>query len=480
MQPSQRSAQHSPSRPPRAGETDQASESAPRTPAPTARTQGEHSRVSRRVTAIVPDAQQASTRTAHQVPATQRHPRTNLCARTTRYLALGLGLGIALGLCTLGTRLIKRSATSESPPLDPDTQGSSWGIADGARAQDGAGGESASHASITDSLEKLERYEPQAIGHELNPLVAGFRSSTGWRDVGKLFAFMETLTRAIARNPSQSAAHLAQLLQVWSWRFEETFRAKDGSDVNVGALMTSSIVRPVVTQLGGPRITDAHLRLLVATISREPDDILPGEDTTKRMADHAMWVASALRQVVLHTATDWNRVTLTKRQASEEAQLRRCLRMVLEAPSQDPRWTPLIAMILPDVGPVPEWGLRMTPARWVSAVFDEFSQHVNANYKGQTIPYYEHETLKALVQKAAAFPESEYTAQMRKKHTIEEADGTLRPKLSPDDLHRLHLQRASSTPSTFVAEAVEPDKPRDARATQAARPLPGKNKALAS
>ncbi len=424
MQPSQRSAQHSPSRPPRTGETDQASESAPRAPAPRARAQGEHSRVSRRVTAIVPDAQQASTRTAHQAPATQRPPRTSLCTRTTKYLALalglglGLGLGSGLGLGTLVTRLIKRSATSESPPLDPDTQGSSWSIADGARAQDGAGGESASHASITESLEKLERYEPQAIGHELNPLVAGFRSSTGWRDVGKLFAFMETLTRAIARNPSQSAAYLAQLLQVWSWRFEETFRAKDGSDVNVGALMTSSIVRPVVTQLGGPRITDAHLRLLVATISREPDDIPPGENSTKRLADHAMWVASALRQVVVQTAADWNRVTLTKRQASEELQLRRCLRMVLEAPSQDPRWTPLIAMILPDVGPVPEWGLRMTPERWVFAVFEEFSQHVNANYKGQTIPYYEHETLKALMQRAARSQPADPASQRLKSQLL--------------------------------------------------------------
>jgi len=480
MQPSQRSAQHSPSRPPRAGETDQASESAPRAPAPTAMAQGEHSRVSRRVTAIVPDAQQASTRTAHQVPATQRPPRTSLCARTTRYLALGLGLGIALGLCTLGTRLIKRSATSESPTLDPDTQGSSWAIADGARAQDGAGGESTGHASMADSLEKLERYEPQAIGHELNPLVAGFRSSPDWRDAVKLATFMETLTHAIARNPRQSAAHLAQLLKVWSWRFGETFRAKDGKDVNVGALMTSSIVRPVVTQLGGPRIPDAHLRLLVATISREPDDIPPGEDSTKHLAGHAMWVASALRQVVLHTAADQNRVTLTKRQASEEEQLRRCLRMLLEAPFHDPRWMPLIATMLPDVGPAPAWGFRMTLDRWVHAVFDEFSQHIKENYTGQPIPYFEYEAFKTLVQKAAAFPESEYTAQMRKKHTIEEADGTLRPKLSPDDLRRLHLQRASSTPSTFVAEAGEADKPRDARATQEARTSPGKNKAFAS
>ena len=401
MQPYPRSAQHSPRRPSRAAENGPASDLAQSAPAPTARAQSEISRASRRMTAIVPDAQQASARTTLQAPATQRPPRTSLCSRTTQYMTLALGLGLGLGLGALGARLLMRSAVPEPSPLNEGAQGSSSGIADRAWAWTDPGAESASHASIADAVQDLGRYEAQATGYELNPLVAGFRSSTGWRDVGKLFAFMETLTRAIARNPSQSAAHLEQLLRVWSWRFGETFRAKDGSDVNVGALMSSSIVRPVVTQLGGPRIPDAHLRLLVATISREPDDIPPGEDSTTRLADHAMWVASALRQVVLHTATDWNRVTLTKRQASEEAQLRRCLRMMLEAPSQDPRWIPLIATILPDVGPVPAQGLRMTPARWVYAVFDEFSQHTTKNYKGQSIPYYEYETLKGLVQKAA-------------------------------------------------------------------------------
>ena len=43
----------------------------------------------------------------------------------------------------------------------------------------------------------------------------------------------------------------------------------------------------------------------------------------------------------------------------------------------------------------------MTPARWVYAVFDEFSQHTARNYKGQSIPHYDYETLKGLVQKAA-------------------------------------------------------------------------------
>ncbi len=372
-----------------------------------------------------------------------------------------------------------RSAVPEPSPLNEGAQGSTSGIADQAGAWTGAGTESAGHASITDQVEELERYQPQVVGYEFNQLIEGFRGIPESRDRHKLSNFMETMAGAIARNPSQSAAHLEQLLQVWSWRFGETFRT-NGRDVNVGALMTSSIVRPVVTQLGGPRIAEAHLRLLVAAISREPDDIPTAEDSTQRLGEHAMWVASALRQVVLHTAADQNRVTLTKRQASEEAQLRRCLRMLLEAPFHDPRWMPLIATMLPDVGPAPAWGFRMTLDRWVHAVFDEFSQHIKENYKGQPIPYFEHEAFKTLVQKAAAFPESEYTAQMRKKHTIEDADGTLRPKLSPDDLHRLRLQRASSTPSIFVAKAEGADHRSDARATQEARTSPGKTKSIAS
>jgi hypothetical protein len=277
----------------------------------------------------------------------------------------------------------------------------------------------------------------------LNPLVAGFRSGPEWHDGAKLSAFMGIRTGAIARNPRQSAAHLAQLLRVWSWRFGETFRAKDGSDVNVGALMASSIVQPVVTQLGGPRIPDAHLRLLVTMICREPDDIPPGEDSTERLSEHAMWVASALRQVVLHTASDWNRVTLTKRKASEEAQLRRCLRMVLAAPSQDPRWMPLIMTSFPATGPLPGSGLRMTPARWVFAVFDEFSQHIAKNAKGRSISSHEYEALKTLVQKAAISPDA-YPA------------------------------------SRLIAEAQEKNIRTDARATQGAWTSPGKNKTLAS
>lgn len=285
------------------------------------------------------------------------------------------------------------------------------------------------------------RHEPQ----EGNEVVEAFRHSQGSRDPRKLSNFMETMAAAIARHPETSERHLRQLLGVWRWNFGETFDWEHGKGVNVGALMTSSIVRPVVKALGGSRIAEAHLRLLLETVCREPDNIPPGEESTDRLTDHAEWAASALRQMVLHSAVDRREVSLEKRQASEEEQLRRLLRMLFEAPSHDPRWMPLIAVLLPELGPVRAWGMHMTQARWTSAVFEEFSTFMSKAYPGSKIPYYEYHTLKTLLLKASRLQEP-----------------SPQTKLAAEFLSHPHRQGAAPT-STQVAAAKSRDRAESTR-----------------
>lgn len=107
---------------------------------------------------------------------------------------------------------------------------------------------------------------PRILQDSHADLFEAFRDSPDSREPRKLEAFMRAMVRAIRRDPASVDAHLPTLLRVWRWTYGETFRAADGRELNVGALMTSSIVPPVVTELGGPHMSLAHLQQLVSTI----------------------------------------------------------------------------------------------------------------------------------------------------------------------------------------------------------------------
>ncbi len=69
---------------------------------------------------------------------------------------------------------------------------------------------------------------------------------------------------------------------------------------------------------------------------------------------------------------------MAQRQEAEEAQLRRCLDMVREMPSLDPRWKPLLMQSLQAQGPAAPLGLVMAPERWAEVISQALLQPTQA------------------------------------------------------------------------------------------------------
>lgn len=73
---------------------------------------------------------------------------------------------------------------------------------------------------------------------------------------------------------------------------------------------------------------------------------------------------------------------MKQRQEAEEAQLRRCLEMVLDAPSFDERWIPLVVQSLQAQGPAAPLGLVIAPDRWEQVISQAFLRHTIATTQG--------------------------------------------------------------------------------------------------
>ncbi len=298
-------------------------------------------------------------------------PRTSLCARATRWLALLTGLGaIGLHLHRLTRETTQRPVEAPVPPPPSTARPPDRSDASGTLAE----------AAWVDS--HPDEDVPRILQDSHADLFEAFRDSPDSREPRKLEAFMRAMVRAIRRDPASVDAHLPTLLRVWRWTYGETFRAADGRELNVGALMTSSIVPPVVTELGGPHMSLAHLEQLVSTVCREPENIPPTLQDPAVLATHARWSATALTQVIRLTTPSSSGTSMKQRQEAEEAQLRRCLEMVLGMPAFDGRWVPLVVQSLQAQGPAAPLGLVIAPDRWEQVISQAFLRHTVATTQG--------------------------------------------------------------------------------------------------
>lgn len=296
-------------------------------------------------------------------------PRTSLCARVTRWLALLTGLG------AIGLRIHSHRLTHDTPPLALDTSApptpAPTSPPDASRPSETPGAASLDPAHA--------QQEVPRIGEDSeSDLFEAFRESPDYREPRKLEAFMRAMIRAFRHSPAEIDAHLPTLLRVWRWTYGETFRAPDGRELNVGALMTSSIVPPVVAELGGPHMSRAQLQQLVRTVCQAPENIPPLLRDPAILATHARWSARALTQLIRLTAPSPLGASVAQRQEAEEAQLRRCLDMVREMPSLDPRWKPLLMQSLQAQGPAAPLGLVMAPERWAEVISQALLQPTQA------------------------------------------------------------------------------------------------------
>lgn len=322
------------------------------------------------------------------------NPRpTALCTRLTRVLAVLTGLG-AIGLqfhlyrAGRDTRPGPAAGSGSAPPSTARQPGPALDDRP---------------LSTREMLESAARAEageiPPVMVRLHEDLFDQFRHSPDARDPRKLAAFMTLMARVMARHPATIHATLPVLLGVWRWNYGETVRLEDGREANVGALLTSSIVPPVVGELGGPRMPESQLGPLVLALCREPENIPPQLRDPEVLRAHARASASALAQVIRLTTAGAPDAPLAQQQQAEEARLRRCLKMVLAGPSFDERWIPWVVQSLQAQGPAAEPGLAIAPLQWARAIWQEFADHTLSNHPPSALPSPKLRTMAGLLRK---------------------------------------------------------------------------------
>lgn len=333
--------------------------------------EAKHVRIPRRDSPL--RGQEGASRMRHDVQARTSMappPRTSLCARVTRCLAVLTGLG-AIGLQFHFSRLPRGTSPLPRAPSVPPLPSTTW-QPDGSRPSEGP--QTAAQGTVY-AVHEVARIvqESQADLFEM------FRDSPDCRDPSKLAAFMRIMARAISHSPAETDAYLPTLLRVWRWTYGETYRTPDGHEFHVGNLIERSIVAPVVNELGGPNISQAQLQQLVLTVCREPENIPPTLEDPAALGLHAYFSARALIELIrLSTPRRTPGATISERQEAEVTQLRRCLDMALRLPSAHPRWMPLVFESLRAQGPKWSLGMVSLPDRWFEVIEQALLQHAQA------------------------------------------------------------------------------------------------------
>jgi hypothetical protein len=210
---------------------------------------------------------------------------------------------------------------------------------------------------------------------ELDRVVSAFQASRLSRDEAHLGTFLKGMILGMGASRIHDT-QLEHLLRAWRWRIDESFKTEGGVRVNVGTQLEHGVASAVATALGGTHMTASQRRLLVDAVCREPSDIDPVPGTDWTLDTHALWVARALRQVVVQTATDPLSAQAGEREASEEERLREVVDIVLKSRFVDPRWKFIIASNLTFLDQDKEAGVHLDKRRWGIVIWEEFMKQV--------------------------------------------------------------------------------------------------------
>ncbi len=171
----------------------------------------------------------------------------------------------------------------------------------------------------------------------LSRLVSAFRASPSSRQPEPMRQFLQAMFHVMEPSPMDDG-RLEQLLRVWHWRYGEAEQEYGIPAVRDTSLLSDAFIPTVVEGLKQKPLTARQLQLLVRAVGQEPEDIVPGKMQDQVLQDHAHVAAAGLLRLMGRTSDRPGWGTATGLQRLEAGHVRRCLRLFILSPAQDPRW----------------------------------------------------------------------------------------------------------------------------------------------
>jgi hypothetical protein len=211
-------------------------------------------------------------------------------------------------------------------------------------------------------------------------MVDAYRASRLWRNPNAMHKFLSAMIDALNKG-GMNIEQLEHLLRIWSWRYGE-LHDQAGKEIALEKYVHPAwIVKALTIGLGGPSISDKALRLLLAGITKEPDNIRPaglnsGPGSDRILSDHAKRVADAVRELMGYLTPAQVSRTSAEKFTIGPTQLVRCVRMFLQQTAGDRRWHPLVLSHLESLAPTTDKGETMPASQWERLILQAIQEHL--------------------------------------------------------------------------------------------------------
>ena len=210
-------------------------------------------------------------------------------------------------------------------------------------------------------------------------MVDAYRASRVWREPDPMRNFLSAMILALNKG-GMNIEHLEHLLHVWSWRYGE-LHDQAGKEIDLKKHVHPSwIADALILVLGGPSISDSCLRLLMASVAKEPDNIRPGGLNSGPGSDwilsaHARRVSHAISELMSHSTEQVSGASAGKYTIGP-TQLVRCVRIFLQQPAGDRRWHPLVLTHLEKEAPQSKKREMMPTPEWKRLILQAIQEHL--------------------------------------------------------------------------------------------------------
>ena len=211
-------------------------------------------------------------------------------------------------------------------------------------------------------------------------MVDAYRASYLWRKPDPMRNFLSAMVDALNKG-GMNIEHLEHLLRIWSWRYGE-LHDQAGKEIDLEKYVRPAwIVRALTSGLGGPSISDRDLRLLLASITQEPDNIRPaglnsGPGSDGILSDHARRVSDAVSELMVEITPPTVSGASAEKSAIGPTQLVRCVRIFLQQPAGDRRWHTLVLSHLEVWAPRTAKGEVLPAAEWKRLILQALQEHL--------------------------------------------------------------------------------------------------------
>jgi hypothetical protein len=211
-------------------------------------------------------------------------------------------------------------------------------------------------------------------------MVDAYRASHLWRKPNAMHIFLSAMVDALNKG-GMNIEHLEHLLRIWSWSYGE-LHDQAGKEIALEKHVRPAwIVSPLTLVLGGPSISDRDLRLLLASVTKEPDNIRPAElnsgpGSDEILSDHANRVSDAVSELMARITPPAVSGASAEKTAIGPTQLVRCVRMFLQQPEGDRRWHLLVLTHLEREAPRTAKGEILPASQWKRLILQAIQEHL--------------------------------------------------------------------------------------------------------